>query len=46
VDWYWSNHRAFQYPITHQIQQWLEVFTAPDHPTRQSLAGDIDPMPT
>lgn len=36
------DHRAFQQPVTHQIQQQLQVFAALDHPARQRLARDID----
>jgi hypothetical protein len=32
------DHMTFQQPITHQIDQGLQVFTALDNPARQGLA--------
>ncbi|CAG8867994.1 hypothetical protein PS627_04418 [Pseudomonas fluorescens] len=38
------NDRAFQQPLTHQVQQRLEVLAALDDPAGQGLPGDLDAM--
>jgi hypothetical protein len=39
------DHRSFQQPIEHQIQQWLEVFAALYNLARERLARDFNTVP-